>query len=339
MWKRLTCNPSDYQSDHTQSHLYHSNEWLHCLKQTYGFDFELIYDQDQLICAVCPLANAFGKRLISLPFSDYSPAVLKDTAYFVALLQFLQSEFVDYQIEFKTTFSRQEITGLIPYRDAVFHLINFTNTKQNKPSKNFLRGVKKAKKNELQVKINSDISAITTFYEIYKQLRFSKFNSIPQPISFFRNIHSAFIEKGNGYVYEAVFHDQVIASMIILISANKAYYKFGCSDPEQLHLKPNNLLFHQVIEDCKKNGWENLDLGLSGTSEAYAGLRRWKRDLGGIEYPITYYRNENADISDTNLQRKALKDTLGSLTGLIVDQDFNSDLTSKFSSILYPLFA
>ena len=278
-----------------------------------------------------------GKKIISLPYSDYIPGPAENTTYYKEIFEFLAEEFPSYELLLKSvTKSTEAITNQVS-REAVYHLIQLQKKEGLNQSKNFLRGVKKAKKSKVVIEIRADFEAITRFYTLYHQLRFQKFNSIPQPFSFFATIWELFINTGNGYVYEAIVDGKLAASAIVLVHKNCAYYKFGSSDSALLASKPNNLLFATLIENLQNDGFAYLDLGLSGASEAYEGLRRWKREMGGNSYPITYWKQDPKE--GIIPERSNVQSILNELTKAMIEADLDPKQTSRLSEVLYPLFA
>ena len=176
------------------------------------------------------------------------------------------------------------------------------------------------------------------FYRLYNGLRMAKFNSIPQPFGFFENIFNDLIARGrgNGFLVEAVFEKKVVASIVVLEYKQLLYYKFGASDEEYLDLRPNNLIFDELIRYAQENGFREVDLGLSGAGDSYKGLVRFKESMGGVGHDITYYKKGK---SVDEVKNKALGQWLGSLTDEIITAKPDLDTVSRFSNLIYPLFA
>ena len=324
-----------------KKHLYLSELWLKTMAKTYNFEVLLLVDEnDRLHTAFCKLDDMMGKRLSSLPFSDYLPYGERDSDYFQQVFDHCRSVFPDYEILLKTDRKKDFLSGKYTLaKEAVYHSIDLSTVSKAKQSSSFKRGKKQAVKNGISTRINNSVIAITDFYRLYHRLRFDKFGIIPQPFSFFENLFDLAIKQQNVAVFEALLDEKVIASMIILTYGKTAYYKYGCSAMEHLQLKPNNLLFHHLINHFKAEGFENIDLGLSGAGESYAGLRRWKSSMGGEEQPISYWSSAPSEngLSDELIGKNKAK--IRGLTNAIVRADLGPQETSLLSEQIYPLLA
>jgi lipid II:glycine glycyltransferase (peptidoglycan interpeptide bridge formation enzyme) len=65
-------------------------------------------------------------------------------------------------------------------------------------------------------------------------------------------------------------------------------YKFNASDPDYLHLRPNNLLLWHAMQYGAASGCRTLDLGRC--DEDNEGLRRFKLLWGSREERLGYYQ-------------------------------------------------
>ena len=87
------------------------------------------------------------------------------------------------------------------------------------------------------------------------------------PMKFFANLFEQFGE--NSELFYAEYNNRIIAAVIILFNKNIVHYFLGGTDSEFLNLRPNNLLFNEIIVWAKKEGYEifNLGGGYSGERE------------------------------------------------------------------------
>lgn len=147
------------------------------------------------------------------------------------------------------------------------------------------RGVKKAVKAGLGVKIDRSFEGVKKFYDLHLMTR--KRQGVPvQPFSFFRNLFDEVIDKGLGFV-GLVYKDDVVVSGGVFLYFNKTFtYKFGASDTRFLDLRPNNLLFFEMIKYAVENGFRVFDFGK--TDSKNEGLRKFKSGWGAEEKPLYY---------------------------------------------------
>jgi hypothetical protein len=98
------------------------------------------------------------------------------------------------------------------------------------------------------------------------------------------------------------------------------------------------MLFDSLFKYAVNNGFNKVNLGLTGASEGYKGLLHFKEAMGGKAQPINYYRI-NPDGYELKIEEKASW-FLKKLTNVIVS-DKNIDIKgiSKFSELIYANFA
>ena len=332
--------PTSFYEDRVDN-LFYSTAWLQVLQQTYGYKWFTALDTntDQFILFTV-IDNLAGKKVMSLPFSDYTPINANYRESLVTIAETLRRQYPEHQIIFKTELAADDpIASSLgaPTRHAYYHRIPVAEPKKIEVSSSFRRGVKKAEKGEVTTKICTDEASLRTFYKIYHQLRFQKFSSIPQPYAFFRSIYQAFIVLGNGFILDARWQGEVVASAIILQHRNTLYYKFGSSNPTALEHRPNNLLFYRLTEIAMEKKCSAIDLGLSGAGASYEGLVRFKESMGGVRHPITYFTSTPDNYDER--PEKELKATLSSITKTMVGQQLSVEATSELSATLYPYFA
>ena len=335
---------SFYQS--RVNNLFYSERWLAVLQKTYDYRYLTVLDlSTEQFIIVTVLDHLAGKKVISLPFCDYTPIDNAHQKSLAPMVQALQERYPQYRIILKTglpaplTTTNDKALDWLgePTRQAFYHRINTTDLRAIEQSSSFRRGVKKARKAGVTVEIGTDEATLQDFYQMYCQLRFDKFNSIPQPYEFFKNVYREFIATGQGFVLQARRQHQVIASIIVLQHRETLYYKFGCSDQQALPYRPNNLLFQRLIELAAEKGCTAIDLGLSGTGASYEGLVRFKESMGGVRHPISYFTITPEGYDERS--EKECQAVLTSLTRTMVEQRLSVEATSQLSATIYPYFA
>ncbi|MDP2722165.1 MAG: GNAT family N-acetyltransferase [Bacteroidales bacterium] len=270
------------------SNLFNSFEWLHVISKTYGLKFKAVSNENQgILLPFALIEDQDYKSIISIPFGDY---ILNDCSQDTQkeVLRFLITTFPEYYIKVAIASKEQPV-----YEDFAVSqrgLLNQINIKKWKESTNwkeaYERNIRNALNYGLAVHISHDSQSILDFYLLHEQLRIHKFNKLPQPIQFFNHIHEIFLTNRKGFLIEAWSKDRIIASWLILIQGKTLYYKFGASNPEDLKLRPNDLLFRSLMQYGSDNGYSTIDLGFSGSGKSYEGLIRFKSKEGGDKIPI-----------------------------------------------------
>ena len=98
------------------------------------------------------------------------------------------------------------------------------------------------------------------------------------------------IRDGAGFISLA-YHGKTkpaIAAAVFLRFGRSAVYKFGASDENDWHLRPNNLVMWEGIKHLAESGAQHLHFGR--TSPGQDGLRRFKLSWGSAEESIQYTR-------------------------------------------------
>lgn len=319
-------------------HLFYHPHWLQVLLQQYGYCFWVTQGPPGEYMLFAMTQGLLGNKLVSLPFSDYTlPQV---PAHRLALhLEALQTRFPTVPILLKCAdlyASPHELAFLgEPLAKAYLHRVQLQGNPEEHMSTSFLRGVRKARKNKLVAVASRSQASLEQFYALYYRLRTEKLGLIPQPFTFFQQVFEQFIQTGEGFFFEVKQKNEVLASAIILQEGEGIYYKWGCSAQDRLILRPNNLLFRELIAMFANTDYRYLDLGLSDVDET-RGLVRFKESIGGKPsfiytyclYPKGYPR----------VLEKKLKGLLNQVAGTVVRHKLGSVQTQAFSQALYPLF-
>lgn len=324
--------------------LFQSRTWMRALNAAYAFDFHRAVlpgsradDRPSLPFAV--MNSALRRRVISLPFSDYVDTGSMSPEECRQLLDQIREAYPQAPLLATTTYPH-DTDGLGQVdRTAFYHRVPTPShdAVDDGMRSSFSRNVRQARREGVTTHRSTSAPGMATFYDLHKALRFGKFGKIPQPQRFFRALREAFLETGNGFLLQARREGRVIASALVLQHRDVLYYKFGASAKDALEYRPNNLLFHTLLHDAVDAGCRAVDLGLSGTGDDYAGLRRFKESFGGVPHPVTRFRINPPD-HDAAAEAE-LNELLGSLTRAVVEHDLDDDATDAISSIVYPYFA
>jgi len=321
------------------SDLFSSLPWITVLEKEYNFKFfAVVSNSSKIFIPFAIVNNLKGEKIISLPFSDYVDTNNIKQKHYLTLVEHLKEQNKDLPIILKTSYDSKYLKYNM-IRNAFYHNVDISsyNLIENNYSSSFRRGIRKAQKEGVTIEMDYSLPSLKTFYKIYSKLRIDKFQSIPQPFSFFRKIHTYFIKQGKGFILNAKYNRKTIASLIALFHCKKIYYKFGASINDYLTLRPNNLLFHELFSFGTNNGYSNVNLGLTGNNPSYLGLLRFKEEMGGVRHPITYYRIDPDNYDSTTEQK--INEILKNLTSNLVNSKLNTEKINQFSKIIYKNFA
>ena len=312
-----------------ENELFGSTAWSEVLRRAYGFETRKTPGGLPFVA----LDDLAGKRVASLPFSDYLPTTEGD--WLAAQLHYLKEAYPDQAVTVKTTLGEDRLPpGVAVSRRAVYHRYH----PGGATSAEFRRGVRRATKRGVRILRSTDEAALDRFQELYHWQRLRKFGGIPQPPSFFRAVREVFLDTGRGFVLEALTEaGHVAASVVVLREGDGWFYKFGASDPAHLNDRPNNAIFSHLTSAVDAGEAVFLDLGLSGVGESYAGLRRFKSGTGSTGHPVSYVRWPGGGPVDPSVQE--FKAFLQGFTKSAVAADRGRAEIAPISESLYRYFA
>jgi len=282
---------------HPQASPSHLSCWLSAVQETYGFE-PLLYiakNDDGFIDGVFPLfkihSHFTGKRIVSLPFSDYGGPLCNHDGAQQELLAYVKNEHASdvRYLEIRgnlgngsgyllQNYYKQHVLDLKQGIDAIHNLVD---------KKTILYSVRKAEKSGVQIKFENNSTGLDAFYHLNNLTR--RKHGVPcQPRVFFENLFSKVLNTGHGFILTAYHENRIIAASVFLTIAKQIQYKYNASDPMLLKkYSPNHLLTWHVINWGIQNGFESLDFGR--TSPDNAGLIRYKNLWGMKDIDLPYY--------------------------------------------------
>ncbi len=272
-----------------------SSGWIRAVAESYRYSPILsgIFDGEGLAggVPVMEVKSLFtGLRGVSLPFSDYSGPVTDEDGFkktFCAITDYGKKRGWDY-VELR---SGDNLFGAVEAHET--YLVHSLRLAENPGdvysglSQSTKRNIKKAAKTPIEVKGLATSESVKDFYSLHCITR--RQNGIPpQPFYFFKKIYEHVISKGGGTVFLASLGDKNIAGALFFQFGRRAFFRFGASVPEFLHLRPNNLVMWKAIEWHCSNGYKSLCLGRTDINDE--GLKRFKSGWGSDERAVKYYR-------------------------------------------------
>jgi hypothetical protein len=284
---------------HPAATVFHTPEWLEALRTTYGYA--------PIVLTTCApgqeLTGGFvlcrvhswltGRRLVSLPFSDHCEPLVSGTDEFQGLLSGLkeEAEHGKYKyVEFRPlTLSLGCEGGLQTCKSFCFHKLDLGPTpaelfvRLNK--KSIQKRVQRAETEGLIYEEGRSAALLRKFYDLQVITR-RRQQLPPQPFAWFRNLAACMGEKLT--IRVASKDNKPIASILTLRFRQTLVYKHGCSDKVFSNLGGTQLLLWRAIQDAKREGLLEFDLGRSDMRNE--GLISFKDGLGATRSALTYWR-------------------------------------------------
>jgi CelD/BcsL family acetyltransferase involved in cellulose biosynthesis len=279
---------------HPQASIFHGAGWARVLRQTYGHTpvYLCRFDGQQLaeLLPIMEVSSRWsGRRGVSLPFTDFCPALKAAGHDGRALYQAAMDTGRQRRWKYLECRSSSEgWTGASPSLSFYGHVIDLAAGVDGlfkRLDSAIRRGIRKAETAGLQVDFSNGSEPIHTFYALHCRTR-RRHGLPPQPFRFFENIQRYVLDAGQGFVATARLRDQPLAAAVFFCHGRQVLYKFGASDHDFQQLRPNNLTMWAAIKHAASRGFTSLHLGR--TSLANEGLRRFKLAFGASEETVRY---------------------------------------------------
>jgi CelD/BcsL family acetyltransferase involved in cellulose biosynthesis len=280
---------------HPDATIFHHPRWLELLASTYGYRPMILTvrgARDSIVAGL-PLLDVrswlTGRRLISLPFTDYCPPLVRDASDLAELASALSAW------HRSTGQPGLEIRGAMPPTDgfhskpvAVRHLLKL-DPDADKVSSRFRKSAKgkvhQAQRAGVEVTLSRSRDGLSDFYRLQCMTR-RRLGVPVQPQRFFAQLWRRIIEPELGFLLLAHQAGQPIAGALFLSWNGNLIDKYAASDPRHLHVRANNLICAVAIEWACRNGHRTLDFGKSDFE--HEGLRSFKSSWGAVELPLEY---------------------------------------------------
>lgn len=147
------------------------------------------------------------------------------------------------------------------------------------------RNIRRAERERLEYESGNSEKLLQHFY-LLLSMSHRRHHIPPQPIGWFRNIVQVLGKMAN--IRVALRNNQAVAALLTLSYKQTVVYKYGGSDERYHSLGGMPFLFWQTIQEAKKDGFTELDLGRSDRDNA--GLIKFKEHWGARRNTLEYWR-------------------------------------------------
>jgi Acetyltransferase (GNAT) domain len=260
---------------HSKASVFHTVAWLRALRSTYGYKpvvFTTSPPTRELRNGIvfCDIHSWLtGRRIVSLPFSDYCEPLCDSTAELIFLIRYLQSAFEDenwkyFQVRPVCTDMGpiEEATGCLPTAEYFLHMLdlrpNLDELFLGFDKDSVQRRIQRADRAGLFEKRGRSEELLRDFYALFLITR-RRQRVPPTPFRWFHNLVN---EMGEALEIRVAYkEDTPIASIITLQFRDVVYYKYGCSDEQFNRYGATPWLFWNAIRSAKSKGAREFDMG------------------------------------------------------------------------------
>jgi Acetyltransferase (GNAT) domain len=304
----------EFVGRHPNASVFHTSAWLRALELTYHFA-PIAFTTSP---PTAELKNALvfsairswltGRRLVSLPFSDHCQPLVDDRDEFRALCASVlrhraagQRKYVEMRPATSTASIEESLLemsfrqtqtfylhrlDLRPDLDALLHSFH---------KDSIQRKIRRAEREHLAYEEGRSEALLRKLCHLLDVTR--RRHRVPlQPVAWFRNLIEGF---GENLCIRIVSKDgQPAAGILTLVHGDTMVYKYGGSETRLNPLGGIPFLFWEAIQDAKRVGARELDLGRSDCGNT--GLIRFKEHWAAERSTLTYWRSpgETRSISD-----------------------------------------
>ncbi|HLX68630.1 MAG TPA: GNAT family N-acetyltransferase [Verrucomicrobiae bacterium] len=286
-------------ADHADASFFHSSAWARVLIDTYGHTPNYFCRfaggrLKQLLAVMEVTSPLTGRRGVSLPFADFCSPLTSDGEDLHPLYEFAAQHGRERNWRYLECrgAGKQMCADAIPSLAFFGHIILLKDGEEwlfRRMDAGVRRAVRRAQQHGVTVEFCNSSDSIGIYYALHCQTR-RRHGVPPQPFCFFENLQRHVIAAGKGVVVIARAENRPIAAAVFLHEGRHALYKFGASELEFQHLRPNNLLMWEAVKHYFHNGFTDLHMGR--TSLHNEGLRRFKLGFGAEEERIEYTKHE-----------------------------------------------
>ena len=283
--------------------VFHRSAWARVLAETYQHrPFYLRILVMGAEAALVPLMEVrspvTGRRGVSLPFADFAgplwTAPGQGTAVYRALLE-VAADRKWKHLELRG--GSAPAPGTRPfrtYRGHELYLSAGVSSIAKRLPASTRRSIHQAERSGLTITVGHDPRAMGEFYQLHGRTR-RRHGLPPQPFGFFQAIGRHLIEPGMGGIVLAHLAGTAVAGAVFFHSGNRAIYKFGASDQDHWHLRPNHLVMWSGIQYLLDAGCQSLHFGRTANDDA--GLIRFKHSWACADGTLSYFRYQTGKLA------------------------------------------
>jgi hypothetical protein len=321
---------SDLVSWHPNASVFHTSSWLQALSRTYGYK-PVVFTTSP---PGSPLKNGLvscdvrswltGRRLVSLPFSDYCEPLFNSSDDLRLLMQYFQDAVAQGKwgyVEFRPV---DGVVEAAAGRDSFQRCGNYfwhrlylqlqaEDLFRSFDKDSVQRRIRRAERAGLSEECGRSEDLLHRFYDLLVMTR-KRHGLPPQPHTWFRNLVDAF---GDSLDIRMATKEKVpVASILTLRFRDVVYYKYGCSDARYNNLGATPLLLWRAIAAAKSSHARAFDFGR--TEADNEGLINFKDKWAPRSNPLLYLRFPRGVSRAEDRKLKVLKQVFGRMPGKLL---------------------
>ncbi|GIU70311.1 MAG: hypothetical protein KatS3mg002_1547 [Candidatus Woesearchaeota archaeon] len=306
----------DFILNHNRATIYHHPAWLKAIEKSFNYKANYLLELNEAneIKGLLPFIEFNNKitekKLISFPMSTYCDPLITDEKLPKAI-EFLKINYLTFKtIDLRTLKNLDKVLPQFSFTEEyVTHILKLKNTLDetfNSFHPTSVRAsIRRAEKNNLQIKWGNSLADLNIFYHLEFKLR-KRLLLPPIPYNFFKNIWTE-LSKENLISLPIVYKDEFpVAAGFILNFKDTYYLEYTASDKNYFNVYPNHKLFYEVIKKAHLTGAKKVDFGR--TSNYNQSLITFKEKWAAEKFPVYHhvYPGKSNNVKNKNSLRKYL---------------------------------
>ncbi len=296
--------------------MFHTAAWLAALRDTYGYEpvvFTTAPPGEELSNGLvsCVVRSWLtGRRLVSLPFSDFCDPLFDSSEEFHFLIKHFRSSIAKQRWNYVELRPLTERLGQIAeeehYGYSSYYFSHRLDLRggiedifKSLDKDSVQRRIRRAERAGLTEECGRSDVLLRDFYSLMVVTR-KRHHVPPQPVSWFENLmHS----MGDALEIHVAYKEKnPVAAVLTLHFNNTGYYKYGCSDARFNNLGATPLLLWRSIARAKSRNAIEFDFGR--TEKENASLVAFKDKWAPRSKPIIYLRFPHNGSSSENMSAR-----------------------------------
>jgi lipid II:glycine glycyltransferase (peptidoglycan interpeptide bridge formation enzyme) len=278
--------------------IFHTSLWGRVLKQGYGCEMRYLVLEEGGNWLLALPGMLVGNQLFRVFYSlipyggfignrEFIPGFLKLVEEEARRAKIDRIKIIDLQIK-----KNEELPGF-ECTESCRHVLKLKGKSLDQVWKdyrpNLRRTIKRALDSNLAFERIKDRKEIDRFYRLYLASMERNRALAKYPIDLFYTIFDLLIPE-SADIFFVEYQDQPIAGIVVIYSEETAYYLHGGSSTEHLHLRPNDLLFHNAIKRAKQMGKSHFDF--LGSDKGLSSLIQFKDKWGTDRQELLVFQKD-----------------------------------------------
>lgn len=277
--------------------IYHHPAWLKAISKTFGHTaYYLILENNNaeiegLFPFIAATSIITGKRIISLPFTNYCDPLL-DKEIFAEAIEEIKEALPEFrELDIRTLGDYSDSLKKFSLDSLYFTHILILGGSIDETFKSFhptsvRASIRRSEKHHLGVRQGTNLDDLKSFYHLEVSLR-KRLSLPPLPFLFYKNIWHELSKYDLISIPLIIKDDKVIAAGFILNFKDTYYLEYTASNRRFINSYPNHKLFFEVIKTAHLKHATKVDFGRSSIDNE--SLIKFKEKWNTTSILINHY--------------------------------------------------